>query len=72
LEGSGELKTVGRNHPIIVVGGRHEGGGVGSAGFEVMEGGVAVEDGEILRVICTAILRTPSPANGKAMKPQHI
>src|SRR5207245_1717648 len=42
LQASRELETVGRNHPVIVVGSSHKGGGILHYEFGSVQGGVLV------------------------------
>ena len=71
LQGGDVLEAVAGHHPVVMVGGHEEEGGVLAAGglADVVQGGDAPEVGETLGLITAAVVADPGVANGKLLEP---
>src|SRR5215212_6146880 len=56
LEGGGELEAVAGHDAVVVVAGDDEGGGVGGAGADVVQGGVGADRAELFGVVGAAVV----------------
>ena len=72
LEGGDELERVGGHDPVVVVGRENQGGRVGGPLFQVVEGGVGVQEREMVGVVRPAVVGGPGPADGELVIPEHV
>ena len=72
LEGGHELEGMGRNHAVVMIGGKGQGGRVIHACLDVVQGGILDQVVEALQAVAGAVIGCPGPADGKLMIPQHI
>ena len=55
-----------------MVGGRDQRGGILCAGPDVVQWRVGVNGFELFRVVRRAVIRSPRPADGEFLEPQHV